>query len=77
MLGDCVGERLTLIVVLRYGSPKLLTVPSPCCSVFFQKNGSLGEFYSLFMLDRFETVKNVAYGEDYRFRFFGGTCLAL
>ena len=73
-LSDCVGEKLTLEVVLRYGSCKLVIAPLAfaaryCCSVFLRKNGRLGEFYRLLMADwvcyRFLTVKGVAYGEDY------------
>ena len=33
MLGDCVGERLTLDVVLTYGSCKLVITPSFCCKI--------------------------------------------
>ena len=39
---------------------------------------SLGEFYSLLMVDwvyhRFVTVKRVVYEEDYGLGFYGGTC---
>lgn len=47
------------------------------CSL--RKNGSLGEFYSLSVVDwasyRFLTLKGVAYGENYELEFCGGTCL--
>ena len=53
MLGDCVGERLKLEVALRYGSCKLVTFPSFYCKMVasYQKNGSLGEFCSLLVVD--------------------------
>ena len=47
------------------------------CSVFLWKNGSLGDFYSLLVLDwsccRLETVKGIAYGEDHGLELCGGT----
>ena len=56
MLGDCVGERLTLAVALRYLYCKVVKIPSlGCakypCGVFLRKNGSLDELrHQLFMM---------------------------
>ena len=50
MLRDCIGERLTLEVVLRYGSCRLVNIPSfDCkvpllCDVFLRKSESLSKF---------------------------------
>ena len=55
MLGDFIREKLTLEVVLRYGSCKLVIVPvfpaKHCYSVFLRKNGNLGEFDSFLVVD--------------------------
>ena len=59
MLNDCVGERLTLEVFLRYVFCKLVVVFSFAAeysyNVFLRKNFSLGEFYSLLVVDWFVT----------------------
>ena len=50
VLRDCIGERLTLEVVLRYGSCRLVNIPScDCkvsllCDVFLRKNESFSKF---------------------------------
>ena len=54
ILDDCYGERFTLGVVDVYGSClcmviALVSAAKYYCSVFLQKNGSLGEFYSLLL----------------------------
>ena len=50
-----------------------------CCSVFLQKNGSLGEFHSLLLVHwvcyRFVTVTEIAYGEDYGLELGSGNVL--
>ena len=54
MLSECVGERSKLEVAFMCGSCKLVIVCSfakYCVSVFLQKNGTLGEFYSLLVID--------------------------
>ena len=69
MLCDCTGERLSLQILLRFCSCKLVIGPLDfaakyCCSVVLHKNGSLGHFYSLLVVDwfcsMFTTVKEVA-----------------
>ena len=73
MLGDCVGERLKLEVVLKDGSCKLVISPlifaaMYYCSVLLRKNASLGKFYSLLIVDWacywLVAVKGVAYVEN-------------
>ena len=88
MLYDCVYERLTLEVVLRYESSKLNKLSSFGYKVslwrFLMQNGSLGElrhqgFIAFLVVDwvcySFETVRGVAPGEDYRLKFCLETCL--
>ena len=70
MLGDCAGEKLTLKVVLRYGSRKLVKTPSFGYKLqlwcVITKNGSFGElghqgFIAFLVIDwvyyRFVTVR--------------------
>ena len=77
MLGNCVGERLTMEVVLRYWFYKLIKSPvwtsKYPCDVFLRKNGSLSElghqgFLALLVVDlacyKFVTVREDAFGED-------------
>ena len=77
MLSDCVGERLTLGVFLRYVSCRLIIVFSFCCRVLLWRvlteKCSLGEFYSLLVVEWFVTAKRVSYGKDYGGGFCGGT----
>ena len=51
MLGDCVGEKLTLEVVLRYEVSAPSTAAKYCCSVFLRKTVSLGRFYNFLAVD--------------------------
>ena len=86
MLRDCVGERLTLEVVLRYGSCKLVNTTSFDCKIpfmFLQKNDSLSELghqrFIAFLVAhwvcyRIVTVRGFAYGEGHRLEFCGGMC---
>lgn len=73
MLGDCVGERLKLEVVLKDGFcrlviPPLIFATMYYCSVLLRKNASLVKFSSLLILDwacyRLVAVKGVAYVEN-------------
>ena len=83
IMGDCVGARLTLGVVLRYGYCKLvitnLGFPTKYCySVFLRKNDSLGAFCSILAMDwvcyRFMNVNGVAYEEEYGLEFCERMC---
>ena len=88
MLNDCVGERLTLEIITRYGSYKLVKTPSFGCKLPFwhvlpKNNGSLREvkhqgivaFLVLhWVCYRLVTVREVVFGEDYGLEFCEGTC---
>ena len=88
MLNGCVGERLTLEIITRYGSYKLVKTPSfgcklPLWHVLPENNGSLLEvehqgIVAFLMLHwvchRFVTVREVVFGEDYGLQFCEGTC---
>ena len=56
----------------------LVFVAKYCRSEFLWKNGSLGDFYSLLVVDwvcyRFVTVKGIAYGAVYSLGFCGRPC---
>ena len=77
VVGECVGERLTLEVVLNYECKFFLLQITVAVSSF-GKNGSLGEFYTILVVDwvyyNFVNVKGVAYGGVYRLGFCGRPC---
>ena len=79
ILGDCVGERLTMGVVwVLQIITTLVFAAKYCYSLFLQKNDSLGAFYSVLVIDwdyySFLNVKRVAYEEDYGLEFCERTC---
>ena len=77
----CVIERLTLQVVLRCRSFKLVKIPSFDCKIplwcVLTENGSLDEFIDFLVADwvcySFVTVRGVVYGEDYGLELFWET----
>ena len=87
MLLDCVLERLTFEVLLRYWSCKLIKIPSFGYKVPLQcvltENDSLGELrhqgFTVFLVVdwvcySFVTARGVAHGKYYFLEFCGGTC---
>ena len=92
MLGDCVGERLNLEVVLGIGganrlkSPVLVVKYQFLWCVSHRKKRSLGElghrgfiafFVVVWLCYRFVAVAKVASGENYGLEFFKGTWLQM
>ena len=85
MLYDCVGEKLTLKVVRRHESYKLVKTPSFFWCVPIEKwqfrwimtPRIYGSFGSKLRLLHFCDLSDVAHGEDNRLKFCGGMYLEM